>query len=87
PCKTSKQAMVTYIPKYAPYLYIASFSTILLVRAVSSLNNLPIATTMLKTWGGEESDDSAGEGVYGTKLFLQGRGEYRFVTIVIRTVS
>ncbi|PMD62899.1 uncharacterized protein K444DRAFT_610918, partial [Hyaloscypha bicolor E] len=44
PCE--KQAIVTYIPEYAPYLYIASLSTTLLVRAVSSLNNLPIATTM-----------------------------------------
>ncbi|PMD55585.1 uncharacterized protein K444DRAFT_617263 [Hyaloscypha bicolor E] len=45
PCKTSKQAMVTCIPKYAPHLCIASFPTTLLVRAVSSLNSLPIATT------------------------------------------
>ncbi|PMD55586.1 uncharacterized protein K444DRAFT_617264, partial [Hyaloscypha bicolor E] len=41
-----------------------------------------------KTWGGEESDDSAGEGVKrGRKLSLQGRGEHRFVAVVIRTVS
>ncbi|PMD53399.1 uncharacterized protein K444DRAFT_619171, partial [Hyaloscypha bicolor E] len=84
PCK---QAMVTCIPEYAPYLCIASLSTTLLVRAISSLNNLPIATTMLKTWGGEESDGSAGGGVKrGRKLFLQGRGEHRFITVVIRIV-
>jgi hypothetical protein len=58
--------MVTNIPEYAPYLYIVSLSATLLVRAVSSLNNLPIATTIYamcpkigatsqETWGGENS--------------------------------
>ncbi|PMD63472.1 uncharacterized protein K444DRAFT_609683 [Hyaloscypha bicolor E] len=68
--------MVTYIPEYAPYLYIASLSTIFLVRTIS-----------IKTWGGEESDGSAGGGVKrNRKLFLQGRGEHRFIAVVIRIV-
>ncbi|PMD59401.1 uncharacterized protein K444DRAFT_613376, partial [Hyaloscypha bicolor E] len=45
PCKTSKQAMVTYIPKYAPYLCIASFPTTLLFRTVSRLITFQITTT------------------------------------------
>jgi hypothetical protein len=44
-------------------------------------------TSQVKTWGGEESDDSAGGGVKrGRKLSLQGRGEHRFIAVVIRTV-
>jgi hypothetical protein len=44
-------------------------------------------TSQVKTWGGEESDGSAGGGVKrGRKLFLQGRGEHRFIAVVIRIV-
>ncbi|PMD57864.1 uncharacterized protein K444DRAFT_614798, partial [Hyaloscypha bicolor E] len=82
PCK---QAMVIYIPEYTPYLYIASFPTTLLFRTVSHLITFQITTTAyaLCSKGG-----SAGGGVKrGRKLSLQGRGEHRFVAVVIRTVS